>query len=147
MAKRYREWADKKKLPPGEFFSLTENLRAARQRLLEKLPARLYARVLLGTPEPHRGHLIPTTDDDIDALPGLDVADRGKLKSSRKHLRSLFKDENWKVIENVRLIDEIFKTTERVLNPGAHGGDAPLYELEVQKALDLIKQLEALIAT
>jgi chitodextrinase len=28
-ARRYREWAEKKKLPPGEFFSLTENLRAA----------------------------------------------------------------------------------------------------------------------
>ena len=44
-AKRYREWAEGKKLPPGEFFSLTEHLRAARQRLLERLPARLYARV------------------------------------------------------------------------------------------------------
>ncbi len=142
MAKRYREWADKKKLPPGEFFSLTENLRAARHRLLEKLPARLYARVLLGTPEAQRDHLIPASDDDVDALPGLDPADRGRLKSSRKHLRSLLKDENWKVMENVALIDEVLKTTERVLNPGAHGGDSPLYEHEVQKALELLARLE-----
>lgn len=142
MAKRYREWADKKKLPPGEFFSLTENLRAARNRLLEKLPARLYARVLLGTPEALRDHLVPASEDDIDALPDLDPADRGKLKGSRRHLRSLLKNENWPVMENIALIDEVLKTTERVLNPGAHGGDTPLYEHEVQKALELIARLE-----
>jgi energy-coupling factor transporter ATP-binding protein EcfA2 len=146
MGKRYREWAEKKKLPPGEFFSLTENLRAAKNKLLEKIPTHLYDRVLNGTPEAHREHLIPTSDDDVDALPGLDVADRGKLKSSRKHLRSLLKDENWKAMENVKLIDDVLNTTERVLNPGAHGGDSPLYEHEVQKALDLIAKLEKCLA-
>lgn len=142
MAKRYREWAEKKKLPPGNFFSLTENLRAARNKLLEKIPTQLYDRVLNGTPIAHREHLIPVGDDDVDALPGLDAADRGKLKSQRKNLRSLLKDEHWKAMENAKLIDEVLKTTERVLNPGAHGGESPLYEHEVQKALDLIAKLE-----
>lgn len=146
MARRYREWAGKKKLPPGEFFTLTENLRAAKNKLLEKIPTQLYDRVLHGTPEAHRDHLIPASDDDIDALSGLDPADRGKLKSSRKHLRSLLKDENWKVMENIKLIDEVLNTTERVLNPGAHGGDSPLFEHEVQKALDLIRQLESYLS-
>jgi hypothetical protein len=146
MAKRYREWAEKNKLPPGEFFTLTENLRAAKNKLLDKIPTQLYERVLNGTPEAHREHLIPANDDDVDALPGLDAADRGKLKSSRKYLRSLLKDENWKVMENVKLIDEVLNTTERVLNPGAHGGDSPLYEQEVQKALDLIAKLEKCLA-
>ena len=90
MARRYREWAEKKHLPPGEFFTLTENLRAAKNKLLEKIPTQLYDRVLHGTPEPHREHLIPASDDDVDALPGLDVADRGKLKSSRSRLTSHF---------------------------------------------------------
>jgi len=81
-------------------------------------------------------------DNFIDSLPGLDAADHCKLKSSRKHLRSLLKDENLNVMENVKLIDEVLNTTERVLNPGAHGGDSPLYEHEVQKALDLIVKLE-----
>ena len=110
----------------------------SRSNLLAKIPTQLYERVLRGTPEAHRDHLVPADDDDVDALPGLDVADRGRLKSPRKHLRSLLKDENWKVLENIRLIDEVLNTTERVLNPGAHGGDSPLYEHEVQKALDLI---------
>ena len=146
MAKRYREWAEKKKLPPGEFFSLTENLRAAKNKLLEKIPTQLYDRVLNGTPVLQRDHLIPASDDDIDALPGLDPADRGKLKSARKHLRSLLKDENWKVMANIKLIDEVLNTTERVLNPGTHDGDSPLYEHEVQKALDLIAKLEKCLA-
>lgn len=146
MAKRYREWATKTKLPPGEFFTLTENLRAAKNKLLEKIPTQLYDRVLNGTPAAHRDHLIPASDDDVDALPGLDSADRGKLKSARKHLRSLLKDENWKVMENIKLIDEVLNTTERVLNPSAHGGDAPLYEHEVEKALDLIAKMEKCLA-
>ena len=45
-------------------------------------------------------------------------------------------------MENTKLIDEVLKTTERVLIPGAHGGDSPLYEREVQNALDLIAKLE-----
>jgi hypothetical protein len=70
-----------------------------------------------------------------------------KLKAQRRNLRSLFKDVNWKVMENVKLIDEVLNTTERVLNPGAHGSDSPLYEHEVQKAVDLIKQLETMFTT
>lgn len=146
MAKRYREWATRTKLPPGEFFTLTENLRAARNKLLEKIPTQLYDRVLNGTPEAYREYLIPAGDEDVDALPGLDAAVRGKLKTSRRLLRSLLKDENWKAMENVKLIDQILNTTERVLNPGAHGTDAPLYEHEVQHALDLIRQLESAFA-
>ena len=45
------EWprsAEKKKLPPGEFFSLTENLRAAKNKPLERIPTQLYDRVLNG---------------------------------------------------------------------------------------------------
>jgi len=51
-----------------------------------------------------------------------------------------------KVTQNVKLIDEVLNTTERALNPGAHGGDAPLYKHEVQKALDLIAKLEKCLA-
>lgn len=49
-AKRYREWAEGTELPPGQFFSLTENLRAARNKLLEGIPTALYEKVLKGTP-------------------------------------------------------------------------------------------------
>ena len=129
-----------------DFVTRTEHLRAARNKLLEKLPTQLYDKVLNETSVAHRGHLIPAGDDDVDALPGLDPADRGRLKSQRKKLRTLLTDEHWKAMENAKLIDEVLKTTERVLNPGAHGGQNPLYKPEVQKALDLIAKLKKCLA-
>ncbi|MEO8353869.1 MAG: hypothetical protein ABI680_19250 [Chthoniobacteraceae bacterium] len=68
------------------------------------------------------------------------------LKHQRKQLRKLLTDAHWKAIENAKLIDEVLKTTKRVLNPGAHGGQNPLYKAEVQKALDLIAKLEKCLA-
>ncbi|NBO66541.1 MAG: hypothetical protein EBU88_17140, partial [Acidobacteria bacterium] len=143
-ARRLREWTERRKLPPGEFFSLTENLRAARNKILEKIPAQLYDQVIKGIPPQHREHLVPAGDDDVDGLPGLDVGEKGMLKSKRKKLRTLLTVEHWKAMENVELIDEVLNTTDRVLNPGAHDGEAPLYEHEVQKARDLIVRLQSL---
>jgi energy-coupling factor transporter ATP-binding protein EcfA2 len=133
-------------VPTKDFVTLTENLRAARNKLLEKLPTQLYEKILNDTAVAHREHLLPVTDDDVDAIPGLNPADRGRLKSQRKRLRMLLTDAHWKAIENAKLIDEVLKTTERVLNPGAHGGQKPLYKAEVQKALDLIAKLETCLA-
>lgn len=142
MAKRYREWTEQTRLPPGEFFSLTENLRAAKNRLMQKVPAQLYFSVINGAPLEIRGHLVPDADDDIDALPGIDSGTRGVLKTQRRKLRALLIDENWKVMDNIQLIEQILHTTERVLNPGAHGSDLPLYENEVRNALSLLVRLE-----
>lgn len=143
-AKRLREWTEQKKLPPGEFFTLTENLRAAKNKLLEKIPAQLYNQVIKGTPPQHRKHLIPFGDSDVDTMPALDKAEKGTLKSKRQKLRTLLMDAHWEAMKNVKLIDQVLETTERVLNPGAHDGEAPLYEDEVQKAVDLIQQLTSL---
>ena len=85
---------------------------------------------------------MPAGDDDVDAIPGIESADRGKLKTQRRCLRTLLQDENFKVLENVNLIDDLLKTAERVLNTAAHGGDSTLYEHEVEAALDLIVKLE-----
>ncbi len=145
MAKRYREWATRTKIPPGDFFTLTENLRAARNKLLEKIPMHVYEKVIQGTAVAQLDHIVPNTETDIDSLPGLALDEKGKLKTSRRRLRELITNEHWLELENVKLIDEVLKTTERVLNPGAHGGDAPLYEHEVQKALDLLNQLELVV--
>jgi ABC-type multidrug transport system ATPase subunit len=133
-------------VPTKDFVTLSANLRAARNKLLEKLPTQLYDKVLNETAEAHRGHLISVSDDDVDSIPGLGQADRDALKHQRKQLRKLLTDAHWKAIENAKLIDEVLKTTERVLNPGAHGGQNPLYRAEVQKALDLIAKLEKCLA-
>ena len=141
-AKRLREWLSKEKLPPGKFFSLTENLREAKNRLLLTIPRQLYEKVLKGTPNELLQKLIPNSVADLDAEVGLEPAERGRINSKRGSLRKLLTDTHWAAMENVRLIDEVLASTERVLNPGAHGGEAPLYESEVVIALDLIRRLE-----
>lgn len=143
-AKRLREWLSKEKLPPGEFFSLTENLREAKKRLLLTIPKQLYERVLKDTSHELLQKLIPNSVADLDAEAGLEAAERGKINSKRGTLRKLLTDTHWVAMENVRLIDEVLATTERVLNPGAHGGESPLYEAEVTNALSLIRRLESI---
>ena len=142
-AKRLREWLSEEKLPPGKFFTLTENLREAKNRLLQGIPKRFYREVLEGTPIALVQKLVPDDVTDLDGQATLTAADRGKIKSKRGALRKLLTNTHWTAMENVRLIDEVLATTERVLNPGAHGGESPLYEAEVTIALDLIKRLEA----
>lgn len=83
--------------------------------------------------------LIPDGVADFEAEVDLEPAERGIINSKRGSLRKLLTDTHWATMEYVRLIDEVLATTERVLNPGAHGGESPLYEAEVTISLDLIK--------
>lgn len=141
-AKRYREWAEGKALPPGQFFSLTENLRAAKNKLLEGIPTSMYERVLKGTPKEHRELLISADDTDLDGSAALQPADKGKLKSKRNDLRTVLKYDGWARMEAVEAVDRVLEMTERVLNPASHGSATPLYEEEVRRAKKLIDRLE-----
>lgn len=144
-AKRYREWAEGKALPPGQFFSLTENLRAARNKLLEGIPASMYEKVLRNTTKEHRELLVSADDTDLDSNASLQLADKGKLKSKRNALRTVVKHDGWAKMEAVEAIDRVLEMTERVLNPASHGSIAPLYEEEVRRAKKLINRLEQVL--
>lgn len=141
-AKRYREWAEGKALPPGQFFSLTENLRAAKNKILEGIPTSMYERVLKSTPKDHRDLLISAYDTDLDGNAALQPADKGKLKSKRNDLRTVLKHDGWAKMEVVEVVDRVLEMTERVLNPASHGSATPLYEEEVRRAKKLIDRLE-----
>ncbi|CAI3791768.1 DNA replication and repair protein RecF [Pseudomonas sp. MM221] len=140
-AKRFREWVEGKELPPSQFFSLTENLRASRNKLLESIPTTLYNDVLKNTPEEHRTLLIPSDDSDLDNHTQLQAQDKGILKSKRRKLRSTLNHAGWTKMESVKAIDRVLETTERVLNPASHFNNMPLYEDEVRNAMQNIKQL------
>lgn len=141
-AKRYREWAEGNALPPGQFFSLTENLRAARNKLLEGIPTTLYNNVLKNTPVEHRGLLISADNADLDNNEALQLADKGIMKSKRNALRKVLNDDGWAKMEAVEAVDRVLEMTERVLNPASHGSATPLYEEEVRRAKKLIDRLE-----
>lgn len=140
-AKRYREWAEGKALPPGQFFSLTENLRAARNKLMEDIPVTLYKNVLKNIPVEHRGLLLSPDDTDLENNAALQPAEQGKLKSKRRVLRNVLNHEGWKKMEAVETVDSVLEMTERVLNPASHGNTTPLYEEEVRRAIQIIEQL------
>jgi len=138
-ARRFRELTV---VPTKDFLSLTEQLRWARNKLLEKLPAKLYEKVLKGVPEKHRQYLVPDSDIGLSAIPAITSDEVAVLSRLRKQLRTLVTSEHWAMIENAQVIDDVLATTERVLNPGSHGGEAPLYKEEVHQALELVKKLE-----
>jgi hypothetical protein len=142
-AKRYREWAECKQLPPGKFFSLTDNLRAARNKLQQGIPVKLYEKVLSSTPPQHRALLLQADDSDLDANATLTPKDRGILKTQRNRLRDLVTSEDWKKMEAIEVVDRVLAMTDRVLNPASHGNTTPLYQEEVKKALRLIERLES----
>ncbi|WP_265301630.1 hypothetical protein [Verminephrobacter eiseniae] len=143
-----RKAAEGTTLPPGQFFSLTENLRAARNKLLEGIPASVYEKVLRGTPKEHRELLISADDSDLDGNAALQPADKGKLKSKRNDLRTVLKHDGWAKMEAVEAVDRVLEMTACVLNPASHGSATPLYEEEVCRAKKLIDRLEqALLGT
>jgi ABC-type dipeptide/oligopeptide/nickel transport system ATPase subunit len=129
-------------IPTKNFVGLSESLRAARNKIYSELPVQLYERVLQAVPDGHLSLLIPSTDTDIDNNASLDVANKGRLKSARKKLRTIVTSEHVERLRQIKLIDEILACTERVLNPAAHAGSPPLYEREVEEALGLVRQLE-----
>jgi ABC-type Mn2+/Zn2+ transport system ATPase subunit len=60
LAKLYREWLEQKSLPPGQFYSLTQNLQAARNRIEADLPKGFYLKMSKTAPKTHRDLVLPT---------------------------------------------------------------------------------------
>ena len=134
-------------IPTREFLGLADALRAARKKILSQLPVQLYEKVIRNTPNMYRHLLIARNDNDLDndaTLP--DDVTRKRLKTNRKRLRQLIEVEHVERLRQVKLIDDILDCTERVLNPAVHSGAPPLYEKEIQDALDLVKQLETVLS-
>jgi energy-coupling factor transporter ATP-binding protein EcfA2 len=140
-AKRFLD-RDKVVDPTKEFTGLREDLRAARNRILAELPIELYEKVIRSTPDAHRQLVVPPDDGDIDGNAALDAATKGILKCQRKRLRKLLTADHVERLRQIKLIDDVIKCTNRVLNPAAHSGTPPLYEKELQDALDLVRKLE-----
>lgn len=141
-ANAYKHFALNQETPPGEFHSLFEVLKAARNKISEELPVRLYEQATMGIPPEHRDKLISLTDEDIEADVSLDPAMKGKIKCQRKRLKSFLMDEVWNKFEAIKTIDAVLRMKDRVLNPAAHWNETPLYDAEVRKAYTLIRRLE-----
>lgn len=145
LARHYRERLEGKMLPPG-FRPLTENLRSAKNKLLNQLPLQLYQQVLHGLPKEQRFFLLPGDYADIDANPDLSGAQKGILKTQRRRLKTLIEADHWHAMESIELLESLLGMTSRVLNPAAHSGAEPIYEHEVRKAMRLVEKLQRILS-
>lgn len=141
-AKRYRRVAMNEIPSPGEFHSLTEDLKAAKNHLLQQIPLTLYNQAIERIPEEHRTKLVSVNDNDIDGDLTLDKATKGIIKTQRKRLKQFLSEQAWRNLEVIETIDAVIGMKDRVLNPAAHWNETPLYEAELQKALKLIDLME-----
>lgn len=127
--------------------NLSEDLKTARRNLVERIPLHLYSDALRDIPE-HLRVALPAPDDaDLDVRLGISDVERAALKKGRAKLRELITRDHSQLVRNVQLIDAVLDHLQRVLNPAAHEGEAPLYETEVQSALELITKLVELPET
>ncbi len=127
---------------PGEFHSLSEHLKAAKNYLREQLPMKLYHEALDGIPTAHRDKLISVTDDDIENDDSLSPEEKGRIKCQRRRLKQFLTQDAWKNLEAMEAVDAIIRMKDRVLNPAAHWNETPLYDREVRKALRLVSEFE-----
>lgn len=144
-AQRYSRFAMGETPRPGQFHSLSADLRAARKHLEQQLPMTLYKQVIAGTPETYRNKLVCVSDADLDADTSLDAATRVKLKTQRRRLRQFLSNTAWQQAKAMQTIDAVIRMKDRVLNPAAHWGEAPLYQAELDKALKLISRLQQVL--
>lgn len=127
---------------PGDFHSLSEKLKKARRILANDLPIQAFNEVCKNVPPEHRGKLIAVDDTDLNGDASLDPATREQLKQHRQKMKDFMTHQAWGKLEAYELLEQVLRMKDRVLNPGSHWNDTPLYQAEVQKALKLIERME-----
>lgn len=125
-----------------DFVGLTKQLNSAKRKLLEKIPFQLYEQVLKDLPQSIKQHLVPRTDVGLSDVAGMTSEQKAEIVRLRMKLNDVVSNTHWQMMENAKIVDQVLQTTARVLNPGSHGGETPLYESEVRQALELIQRLE-----
>lgn len=76
----------------------------------------------------------------------IDGEDKAKLIAIRRNLFNLIFSLNKDNIEALKLIDEVKKLKDRILNYGAHPHSVTLYRQEVEDGMKLLTRLEAVLS-
>lgn len=94
--------------------------------------------------------------DEIDPakFAALPKAERGKIIAKlmaartdlEKNIIEVLSDSSRKRLNAIRLLNEVEKIKDRILNPASHAGVAPIYSKEAQDAVKIIQALETALA-
>lgn len=126
----------------GRFRWTHQTTELCQKETLEKIPAQLYEQVLKDLPQAIKQHLVPRTDVGLSDVAGITTEQKTEIVRLRLKLNDVVSNTHWQMMENAKVVDQVLETTARVANPGSHGGETPLYELEVRQALESIHRLE-----
>lgn len=133
----------KKAYSAEKFTSLSEMLEDARQQTDGLLLKNLFA-VLEGWETAENvtlDRLLPPNMEDITGDATLSEEARQQLCRRRASLRSLVRDIHKRHRETGQILEQIEHIKDRILNPSAHAGETPLYQAEVEEAIELITKL------
>lgn len=134
----------KKAYSAEKFISLSEMLEDARQQTDGLLLKKLFA-VLEGWETAENvtlDRLLPPNMEDIIGDETLSQGARQQLCRRRASLRSLVGDLHKRHRETGQILEQIEHIKDRILNPAAHASETPLYQAEIEEAIDLIKKLK-----
>lgn len=91
--------------------------------------------------------LLSKIDSDFENDPTLEPSKKGLLRGLRKKLFDFTKKYHTYKTEEIQIFDELKRIKDRVLNPSSHNSEAPIFEQEVQEAINLISRLKQFLET
>lgn len=86
--------------------------------------------------------LLSKIDTDYENDATLNPNQKGLLRGLREKLFNFTKKYHTYKTEEIQILDELKRIKDRVLNPLSHNSEAPIFEQEVQEAIDLIGRLK-----
>lgn len=127
----------------GEFKKLSDLLRQARSNL-EHVAINNLGK-LLDDPDLDETALqlaIPDSMADLTSNDDLSPEQKTRAYRNRTALRKLLASLHTERRVANSVLEQIAHVKDRILNPAAHAGTSPLYEGEMEDALDLVRQLK-----
>lgn len=86
--------------------------------------------------------LLSKIDSDFESDSTLESSEKGLLRGLRKKLFDFTKKYHTYKTEEIQIFDELKRIKDRVLNPSSHNSEAPIFEQEVQEAINLVDRLK-----
>ena len=127
----------------GDFKSLSDLLRQARRNLERTALNEL--RKLLDDPDLDEATLqliIPNNMSDLVSNEALSAEQKTRCCGRRTALRKLLAALHPEGRLAISVLAQIDHVKDRILNPAAHAGNTPLYEGEMEDALELVRRLK-----
>ena len=128
--------------PDGGFKDLGKKLGAARKGIRNKVSRKFRRKIVNNLPRESLEKIVFFDESSIDLDTSISDETKKLIKHRRKNLLELLTDDDWRYFDILRILNQIDGMRDRIFNPASHWGEPELYKAEIEKALDLLRQLE-----